>query len=122
MTTNNAASNGGPGMGESEEAMSRFDQPSEAAEILGIRAIGPGQNCPRHCPTPADAASVLGEPLSIQEVAHLLGCSTWTVRHGYLIQGLPHFRSGPMGKLIFFRNQVVRWILEQQQQQQKGGR
>jgi hypothetical protein len=56
----------------------------------------------------------LGEPLSILEVARLIGCSTWTVRNRYLPQGLPHFRSGPTGKLVFYRNQVVRWILQQQ--------
>lgn len=61
----------------------------------------------------------LGDPLSIREVAKMLGCSAWTVRHGYLPQGLPHFRSGPNGKLVFFRNQVVAWIL--QKQKQKGG-
>lgn len=56
----------------------------------------------------------LGDPLSIREVAKMLGCSAWTVRHGYLPQGLPHFRSGPTGKLVFFRNQIVAWILGRQ--------
>jgi hypothetical protein len=33
-------------------------------------------------------------------------------------KGLPHLRSGPSGKLIFYRDQVVAWILTNQQ---KGG-
>ena len=58
----------------------------------------------------------LGEALDIREVAHLLGCSSWTVRHRYLRKGLPYFRMAPLGKLIFYRNQVIRWLLEKQQQ------
>jgi hypothetical protein len=49
----------------------------------------------------------------------MLGCSPWTVRQQHLPRGLPHFRSGPNGKLIFFRDQVVAWILTQQK---KGGK
>ena len=61
------------------------------------------------------------DPGQILEVARLLGCSDWTVRHRYLPQGLPHLRpGGPGGKIVFFRNQVIAWIL--QQQKQKGGR
>ncbi len=60
----------------------------------------------------------LGQPLSIREVANLLGCSPWTVRNRHLRDGLPHFRTRPVGKLIFYRQQVIRWLLEQQQ---KGG-
>jgi len=61
---------------------------------------------------------VLGKPLGIQEVAQLIGCSAWTVRHRYLQAGLPYVRIGPAGKLIFYTNQVIRWLLRQQQ---KGG-
>ena len=75
-----------------------------------------GQSYPQHYPQADDA---LGEPLSIRQVARVIGCSAWTVRHAYLPQGLPHFRSGPSGKLVFFHKQVVAWIL---QQQKKGGR
>jgi hypothetical protein len=60
----------------------------------------------------------LGDPLSIRQVARLIGCSAWTIRQRHLPQGLPCFRSGPAGKLIFYRNQVVAWILRQQ----KGGK
>lgn len=60
----------------------------------------------------------IGEPMTIREVANLIGCSVWTVRQQFLPQGLPHFQSGPSGKLIFYRDQVIRWILLRQQ---KGG-
>ena len=82
---------------------------------MGISHDAVGQSYPQHYPQANDA---LGEPLSIRQVAQLLGCSPWTVRHSYLPKGLPHLRSGPLGKLIFYRNQVVRWIL---QRQRKGG-
>jgi len=57
---------------------------------------------------------LLGEPLTIAQVAALLGCSAWTVRQRYLPQGLPHLRTSAHGKLIFFRKQIVRWILDRQ--------
>jgi len=79
-----------------------------------------GQSCPQHYPQAVEYGNEpLGAPLSIREVARLIGCSAWTVRQSYLPQGLPHLRSGPHGKLIFFRDQVIRWIL---QHQQKGGK
>jgi len=60
----------------------------------------------------------LGEPLDMRAVAKLIGCSAWTVRQKYVPAGLPHLRSGPNGKLLFYKNQVIRWLLRQQQ---KGG-
>ena len=99
-----------------ERRISGFENGAKPAEQLGFSHIPVGQNYPQHYP---QATEPLGEPLSIGEVARLIGCSAWTVRHRYLPQGLPHFRSGPMGKLVFYRNQVVLWIL---QQQRKGGR
>ena len=66
----------------------------------------------------SDICLKLGPPLSIREVARMIGSSAWTVRQKYVPQGLPCLRSGPSGKLIFFENQVVRWIVAQQQ---KGG-
>jgi hypothetical protein len=96
--------------------VSGFENGAEPKEILGFSHDPVGQTYPQHYPQASDA---LGEPLSIQEVAQVLGCSAWTVRHGYLPQGLPHFRSGPGGKLVFFRNQVTQWILTEQK---KGGR
>ena len=62
----------------------------------------------------------LGEPLTVKQVAKLIGCSSWTVRQKLLPQGLPYFRNPPGGKLIFYRRQIVSWIL-QQQIQSKGG-
>lgn len=56
----------------------------------------------------------LGEPLSIREVAQLIGCSVWTVRQQCLRQGLPHFRVSRTGRLIFYRNQVIRWLIHNQ--------
>jgi len=67
---------------------------------------------------PVASSPLLGEPLTIQQVARLIGCSAWTIRHRHMHRGLPHFRSGPSAKLTFFRDQVVAWILEQQK---KGG-
>jgi hypothetical protein len=64
------------------------------------------------------SADPLGEPLGLREVARIIGCSPWTVRQKYVPAGLPHLRSGPNGKLIFYKTQVVRWLLERQQ---KGG-
>lgn len=63
--------------------------------------------------------SDLGEPLSIHDVAVMLGCSAWTVRQRYLQQGLPHLRACAGGRIVFFREQVIAWILKRQQQ--KGG-
>lgn len=62
-----------------------------------------------------ESEMVLGEPMSIREVARLIGCSAWSVRQTLLRQGLPHWRSGPSGKLIFYRDQVVRWLIRQQE-------
>lgn len=61
----------------------------------------------------------LGEPLAIEDVAALLGCSAWTVRQRYLHQGLPHLQARPRGKLVFFREQVIAWI-EKRQRQKRG--
>jgi hypothetical protein len=52
----------------------------------------------------------LGIPLNIREAARMIGCSPWTVRQTLIPRGLPVFRSGASGKLIFYRDQVVRWI------------
>lgn len=67
-----------------------------------------------------EAGPELGEPLGVSDVARLIGCSAWTVRQKHMRAGLPCFRSGPSGRLTFFRNQVVAWILDRQKQE-KGG-
>ena len=103
--------------GDAEELrMSGFGNGAKPAETLRIPHDSLGQSYPQHYP---QVRETLGEPLSINEVANVIGCSDWTVRHRYLPQGLPHFRSGPAGKFVFFRKQVIAWIL---QQQRKGGR
>jgi hypothetical protein len=56
----------------------------------------------------------LGEPITIRDVARLIGCSVWTVRQQCMRQGLPYFRVSRSGKLIFYRNQVIRWLIEKQ--------
>ena len=61
----------------------------------------------------------LGDAMTINQVAQLVGCSSWTVRNKLVPAGLPHFRSSPSGKLTFFHEQVVAWILARQQT--KGG-
>lgn len=71
------------------------------------------QHCPSHRPQPNDP-DPLGPPLSIQEVAALIGSSVWTVRQKYLPLGLPYFRTGATGKLFFYKHQVIRWLIRQQ--------
>ena len=56
----------------------------------------------------------LGIPLNIAEVARMIGCSPWTVRQTLIPRGLPHFRFTACGRLIFYRDQVVHWIENQQ--------
>ena len=102
---------------------SRFGNGMNHADSLGFSQVCPGQSRPRHCPYLRDAndsvgLSPLGEALTVDDVALLLGCSPWTVRQKYLPQGLPHVRASASGRFVFFRKQVVHWILERQE---KGG-
>lgn len=62
----------------------------------------------------------LGEAIDVKQVAKLIGCSAWTVRQKHVKAGLPCFRTGPSGRMTFYRNQVTAWILERQKEQ-KGG-
>lgn len=66
-------------------------------------------------PSSASESGVLGRPLSVHAIAKLIGCSSWSVRQKLIPKGLPHFRSDSGGKLIFYENQVVRWILSRQE-------
>ena len=56
----------------------------------------------------------LGQPMNVTQAAQLIGCSVWTLRQVLVRDGLPHFRSKPNGKMIFYEHQVVRWILNRQ--------
>jgi hypothetical protein len=102
---------------------SSFEDEAKFNDFRGFRASCLGQNYPQECPHPEvpeteTFSESLGAPLTINEVARLIGCSPWTVRHRYLPAGLPFVRIGPAGKLIFYTNQIIRWLLRQQQ---KGG-
>ena len=102
-----------------QRRMSGFDDHGNGTQMQEFLPISFGHACPQHCPqSPAYGNEPLGTPLSIRDVARLIGCSAWTVRQRYMPMGLPHLRSGPQGKLLFFRDQIIRWILERQQ---KGG-
>jgi hypothetical protein len=97
--------------------------------LRGFRPLPLGQRCPSYCPPQPGpnggqpgpvlrpSEPTLGRPMDIRAVAILIGCSPWTVRQRLIPFGLPHFRSGASSKLIFYRDQVVRWI----ESQQKGG-
>jgi hypothetical protein len=92
-------------------------------------AIYLGPHYPSHYPTPPSAPvaklpatranSELGPPLSIREAAKLIGLSPWTIRQRLIPMGLPHFRSGASGKLIFYRDQVADWVRKHQGGQRK---
>jgi hypothetical protein len=103
------------------------------ARLRAFPAPGGVQCCPPHCPPqpgpnlaqhgpflrpPAPAfgppASGLGQPLGIEQAAELVGCSPWTVRQTLIPRGLPHLRFSASGRLIFYRDQVIRWIENQQ--------
>ena len=56
----------------------------------------------------------LGDPMGIDEVARLIGCSVWTVRQRCLREGLPYFRASRTGRFIFYRNQVIGWLIHKQ--------
>jgi hypothetical protein len=92
---------------------SDFAQTPKAAETLGFSALSLGQrnpeNYPQHYPP-----SRLGEPMDIEDVAELLGCSVWTIRQRYLPAGLPHIRASARGRFVFFQKQVIDWILKRQ--------
>jgi hypothetical protein len=80
------------------------------ADFLDLTRKSLGQSCPQRCPPLPGSADTLGTPLSITKAARFIGCSPWTVRQKLIPLGLPVFRSGAGGKLIFYTNQVARWI------------
>jgi len=106
------------------ERKSDFPGDEKSTENNGFPQSGLGQCYPQHysqAPTAMPQAKrtdadPLGEPMTIGQVAELLACSAWTVRQRYLPSGLPYFRIGSTGKLLFYRKQVVQWILQKQNQ------
>lgn len=86
--------------------------------LLSSRVGGPSAS-QEQIPNSGLRPNELGEPLVIEQVAELLGCSAWTVRQRYLHQGLPFLQARPRGKLVFFREQVIAWI--EKRQRLKGG-
>ena len=81
-------------------------------------SIPPSSQPPRALALSLAAAPLpvkLGEPLGIRDVAALIGCSPWTVRQTLVPRGIPFFRSGASGRLIFYRDQIERWVQSQQQ-------
>lgn len=96
---------------------SRQALPPKAKQVLAFSPRNLGYSSPSHCPTGCPRqgdANPLGRPLTIREAAAVIGCSVWTVRQKYLPLGLPHFRVGASGKLIFYKNQLIRWLIAQQ--------
>lgn len=101
---------------------SGFADLAKPTEPFDDRSASLGQRNPQHYPHPKETVEVLGEPIPISEVAQMIGCSAWTVRQRLLPAGLPCFRIGRGGKLLFYRAQVIRWILARQQGQQPNPR
>lgn len=103
----------------------------KSLQTRGLLPLPPGHRWPRAWPgqqgaiggpqaaIPEPPASPLGRPLGLGQVARLIGCSPWTVRQTLMPRGLPYFRSGASGRLIFYQDQIIRWIC---QQQVKGGK
>ena len=98
--------------------MSRFAEGGKATESLDLLGGRGGQSDPRHCPQLDTLEFPLGDAMEIEEVAVLLGCSAWTVRQKYVRQGLPFLRTSASGKFVFFRRQVLDWILERQRKEE----
>lgn len=102
----------------------RFPRPSALARGRRRSGNGPGRPGPflreqgqSSRPLEPDLGR-LGIPLSIGEVARMIGTSPWSVRQTLIPQGLPHLRFKANGRLIFYRDQVIRWI----ENQQEGGK
>jgi hypothetical protein len=106
----------------SSETQVRIQDRRESHDSQQLSEARPRAKLPAPLPVPepqenTPALDTLGEPLTIRQVSRLLGCSVWTVRQRCLPLGLPYFRVAKTGKLIFYRHQVTRWILEKQKQE-----
>ena len=97
-------------MTTSKRYESDFRGGAKAAKNLDFDYVSLAQSDAQQCARQgkdvrsAQAPPELGVPMTIGEVASLLGCSVWTVRQRYLPIGLPYFRIGSTGKLMFYRN------------------
>ena len=96
-----------------EELISRGLRPTPRADAWASEAQGLAPSLAHGLAQPAEREP-LGNPLSITEVARLIGCSPWTVRQTLIPRGLPHFRFRANGRLVFYRDQVIRWIEKHQ--------
>ena len=116
-------------IGSPSAPKARLRLPRKSAPLRGFWAPGGGQHCPPRCPPQPgpilreqgaipgasdDRMVPLGRPLDIREVARMIGCSPWTVRQTLVPRGLPHFRFRANGRLVFYRDQVIRWIEKSQ--------
>jgi hypothetical protein len=97
---------------------SHFENSGNHAETLSFSEDHRGQSDPRHYPHPDTSEFPLGEAMNIEDVALIFGCTAWTVRQKYVRQGLPCLRTSPSGKFVFFRRQVLDWILKQQRKEE----
>lgn len=87
----------------------------EELGITGHSVPQPRAELPVALPAPSETdVQALGEPLGIREAAQIIGCSVWTLRQRCLPQGLPHFRASKTGRIVLYRTQVVRWLIEKQ--------
>lgn len=89
----------------------------KSLETQGKAGVRVGQMNPQACPRPQQSsAGELGPPLTIKQVAAMIGCSVWTVRQRLIPEtGLPHVRLAPRGRIIFYRYQVEEWLRFRQQ-------
>ena len=78
-------------------------------------SLPPGQRGP-NVGQQAALYGPLGPPMNIRRAAAVIGCSPWTVRQKLIPMGLPCVRFGASGKLIFYLDQVVRWIENKQKE------
>src|SRR5580693_4925432 len=85
------------------EDLSDFGSDAKSTRNMDFSHSGLAQNGARQSARSAKPGTVhlalpeLGPPLSIGEVAGVLGCSEWTVRQRYMRQGLPYLRTSATG-------------------------
>jgi hypothetical protein len=83
----------------------------QASPLRTMRISAPSSPMPKGY---GPVRHALGTPLDIRQVARLIGCSVWTVRQTLIPKGLPHFRITTLGRLIFYEDQIIRWVEKKQ--------